>query len=63
MRGNMHGGKQLGQNKKQLTVFISVEMHNRLLEKAKKEELTISDITRMALRNYLAPSEAESREV
>ena len=62
MRGNMHGGKQLGQNKKQLTVFISEEIHSRLLERAKEKELTISDITRKALREYLAQCKAE-REV
>jgi hypothetical protein len=54
MKGNIHGGKQLGQDKKQLTVFITEELHAKLIESAKAKELTISDLTRIALKEYLA---------
>lgn len=54
MKGNVHGGKQLGNTKKQLTVFISEDLHAKLLENAKARELTISDLTRIAIKDYLA---------
>jgi hypothetical protein len=52
MKGNTHGGKQLGRDKKQLTVFITGELHAKLLESAKARELSISDLTRIALKEY-----------
>lgn len=54
MRGNIHGGKQLKSDKKCLGVYITSEMHNKLIEVAKQENLSLSDIVRVAIKDYLA---------
>lgn len=53
--GNVHGGKQFGgENRKRITVVVSSAMHERLLDFAKAEEKSISDIVRELLRAHLA---------
>lgn len=58
MRGNVHGGKQLGKDKVCLGVHLTREIHTRLLEDARSKELSLSDVVRIALKDYLAKLEA-----
>lgn len=37
-----------------LGVYITKDMHGKLIERAKQENLSLSDIVRIALREYLA---------
>ena len=37
-----------------LGVYITKDMHGKLIERAKQENLSLSDILRIALREYLA---------
>lgn len=51
-------------SKKQLTTSITAELHAELCRKAQEKELSVSDITRMALREFLERSKiAEKEEV
>ena len=52
MRGNIHGGK-LGSKRVCLGVQISSEMHQSLILVAKENHLTMSDIVRLAISNYV----------
>lgn len=52
MRGNIHGGK-LKQKRICLGVQIAEEMHSKLIEIANKKELTMSDIVRMAIKEFV----------
>lgn len=60
MKGNIHGGKQLGNGKKRLTLFISKDVHTKMLECAKEKQLTVSDITRIAVKEYLTREAGEA---
>lgn len=40
-----------------LGVYITADMHDRLVGLAEERELTLSDIVRMALKDYLAKNE------
>lgn len=60
MKGNIHGGKQLGNGKKRLTLFISEDVHTKMLECAKEKQLTVSDITRIAVKEYLTREAGEA---
>jgi len=53
MRGNIHGGK-LKQKRICLGVQVSEDMHLALIKLAGKKELTISDIVRMAIKNFIS---------
>ena len=53
MRGNIHGGKQLKGDKICLGVYVTNEMHSKLIALAKQENLSLSDIVRIALKEYL----------
>ena len=57
MRGNIHGGK-LNQERVCLGVQISRDMHSKLLNIAGKKELTLSDIVRMALKDFVQKESA-----
>lgn len=58
MAGNIHGGKGLGgKDRICLGVNISKEVHSKLLEAAKAEERSLSDVVRTALRKFLAKQE------
>ena len=57
MRGNIHGGK-LNQERACLGVQISRDMHSKLLNIAGKKELTLSDIVRMALKDFVQKESA-----
>ena len=52
MKGNVHGGKQIGE-RVVLGVSVSKDTHAKLLKAAKERQLTISDIVRAALREHL----------
>lgn len=52
MRGNIHGGK-LRQERICLGVQISKDTHADLLSIATKKELTLSDIVRMAIKDFI----------
>ncbi len=53
--GNVHGGKQFGgENRKRITVVVSSAMHEKLLDFAKAEEKSVSDIVRDLLKAHLA---------
>jgi len=52
MRGNIHGGK-LRQERICLGVQVSKDMHSKLVELSGAKELTISDIVRMAIKDYI----------
>lgn len=58
MQGNIHGGKQLGKDKKRVTVCVSEELYNKLLNLAKEQEKTVSDLVRDAVKERLAKSGA-----
>ena len=60
MKGNIHGGKQLGNGKRRLTLFISEDVHAKMLECAKEKQLTVSDITRIAVKEYLTREAGEA---
>ena len=58
MKGNVHGGKQLGGNdRKRVTVVVSAAMYDKLLTFAKTQERTVSDIVRDVLKEHLAKNE------
>ncbi len=40
-----------------LGVYITADTHEKLIELANEKELTLSDIVRMALKDYLAKAE------
>ena len=54
MRGNIHGGK-LGGQRVCLGVQISPDMHEKLIQVAQQQHLSMSDIVRMAIKAYLNP--------
>lgn len=58
MKGNVHGGKQLGKEKKRLTFLVSEETHAKLFELAKSKEKSVSDIARDIIKDYIAKHEA-----
>lgn len=58
MKGNVHGGKQLGKEKKRLTLFVSEDTHAKLFEIAKAKEKSMSDIARDIIKDYIAKHEA-----
>lgn len=57
MQGNVHGGKQLGKDKKRITICVSKELHTKLFALARKREKTVSDLVRDTLKE-LAQNEA-----
>jgi hypothetical protein len=57
MKGNVHGGK-LGKDRICIGVYIAKDFHAKLLEIAKAKELSLSDVFRIAVKEYLAKEEA-----
>jgi predicted transcriptional regulator len=58
MRGNIHGGK-LNQERICLGVRISKETHIKLLEIAKSRELSLSDVVRGAINDFVRKESEE----
>lgn len=55
MGGNIHGGKGLGgKDRICLGVNISREVHAKLIEIARENEQSLSDVVRIAIREFLA---------
>lgn len=52
--GNIHGGKLKDANPICLGVKISRQMHRNIVNTASEKSLTLSDIVRMAIQEYLA---------
>ena len=52
--GNIHDGKQPGNGRRTIMFYLSEELHSRVLERARGNEQTLSELTRTALKEYLA---------
>ncbi len=59
--GNIKGGKQLGKDKKRITLDVSAEMHGQILETAEKKGVYPCDIVRFALAEYLPKENAKPK--
>lgn len=57
MRGNVHGGKQLGKDKKRVTLFVSADLHAKLVAAAQAQEKTLSDFVRDAVKESVVKKE------
>lgn len=53
MSGNVHGGKQLGADKKQIVVFVPRDIHDKIVEAAVAKRKTISDLVRELLYDFV----------